>query len=48
MRHLLFAFCLLALIAGTASLAQTVMIWRRYRKLVIRRYGYFQGLKTTP
>jgi DNA-binding CsgD family transcriptional regulator len=39
--HLVLAFYLLAVIAGTASLAQTVMIWRRYRKLVIRRYGYF-------
>ena len=41
MPHLVLAFYLLAVIAGTASLAQTVMIWRRYRKLVIRRYGYF-------
>jgi DNA-binding CsgD family transcriptional regulator len=39
--HLVLAFYLLAVIAGTASLAQTVMIWGRYRKLVIRRYGYF-------
>jgi DNA-binding CsgD family transcriptional regulator len=39
--HLVLAFYLLALIAGTASLAQTFMIWHRYRKLVIRRYGYF-------
>jgi hypothetical protein len=41
MQHLVLAFYLLAVIAGTASLAQTVMIWRRYRKLVIRRYGWF-------
>jgi DNA-binding CsgD family transcriptional regulator len=39
--HIVLAFYLLAVIAGTASLAQTVMIWRRYRKIVIRRYGYF-------
>jgi len=39
--HLVLAFYLLAVIAGTASLAQTVMIWQRYRKPVIRRYGAF-------
>jgi DNA-binding CsgD family transcriptional regulator len=39
--HLVLAFYLLAVIAGSASLAQTVMIWQRYRKLVIRRYGCF-------
>jgi DNA-binding CsgD family transcriptional regulator len=41
MPHLVLAFYLLALVAGTASLSQTLMIWQRYRKLVIRRYGYF-------
>jgi DNA-binding CsgD family transcriptional regulator len=41
MPHLVLAFYLLALIAGTGALTQTVMIWQRYRKAVIRRYGYF-------
>ena len=41
MQHLTLAFYLCALIAGTASLAQTLLLWQRYRKLVIRRYAYF-------
>jgi hypothetical protein len=39
--HLTIAFYALALIAGTASLTQTFMIWQRHRKPVIRRYGVF-------
>jgi DNA-binding CsgD family transcriptional regulator len=41
MQHLILAFYLFALIAGTASLAQTLLLWQRHRKLVIRRYAYF-------
>jgi DNA-binding CsgD family transcriptional regulator len=41
MRHLIIAFYLLALMAGTASLSQTYMIWQRHRKPVIKRYGFF-------
>lgn len=41
MRHLIIAFYLLALMAGTASLSQTFMIWQRHRKPVIRRHGFF-------
>ncbi len=41
MIHLRFAFYLLALVAGTAALAQTVLIGWRYRKTVIRWYGLF-------
>jgi DNA-binding CsgD family transcriptional regulator len=41
MRHLILAFYLLALIAGTVSISQALLIWQRYRKLVIRRYAYF-------
>jgi DNA-binding CsgD family transcriptional regulator len=40
-RHLILAFYLLALMAGTASLSQTFLIWQRHRKTVIRRYGFF-------
>jgi DNA-binding CsgD family transcriptional regulator len=39
--HLKLLFYLLALLAGAASLAQTFLIWQRYRKAVIRRYGLF-------
>jgi DNA-binding CsgD family transcriptional regulator len=39
--HLKLLFYLLAMLAGAASLAQTFLIWQRYRKAVIRRYGYF-------
>jgi len=35
------AFYLLALVAGTVSMSQTFMVWQRYRKQVIRKYGYF-------
>jgi len=35
------AFYLLALLAGTVSMSQTFMVWQRYRKPVIRKYGYF-------
>ena len=35
------AFYLLALLAGTVSISQTFMVWQRYRKPVIRTYGYF-------
>jgi DNA-binding CsgD family transcriptional regulator len=34
-------FYLLALVAGTASLSQTILIYQRYRKAVIRRYAFF-------
>ena len=40
--HLIFIFYLLALVAGTAALSQTFVIWQRYRKVVIKRYGFFQ------
>ena len=35
------AFYTLALVAGTVSMSQTFMVWQRYRKPVIRKYGYF-------
>ena len=35
------AFYLLALLAGTVSMSQTFMVWQRYRKQVIRKYGSF-------
>jgi DNA-binding CsgD family transcriptional regulator len=41
MQHLILAFYLCALLAGTASLSQTLLLWQRHRKLVIRRYAYF-------
>ena len=41
MQHLTFAFYFLALIAGTASLHQTILIYLRYRKRAIKHYGYF-------
>jgi DNA-binding CsgD family transcriptional regulator len=41
MSHLKLLFYLLAMLAGAASLAQTFLIWQRYRKTVIRRYGLF-------
>jgi DNA-binding CsgD family transcriptional regulator len=41
MNHLKLLLYLLALLAGAASLAQTFLIWQRYRKAVIRRYGLF-------
>jgi DNA-binding CsgD family transcriptional regulator len=41
MLHLILGFYLLALLAGTASLSLTFMIWQRHRKVVIRRYGWF-------
>ncbi len=41
MNHLKLLLYLLALLAGSASLAQTFLIWQRYRKAVIRRYGLF-------
>jgi DNA-binding CsgD family transcriptional regulator len=40
-RHLVMAFYLLAMAAGSASLAQTLMVWQRQRKPVIRAYGWF-------
>jgi DNA-binding CsgD family transcriptional regulator len=39
--HLKQLFYLLAMLAGSASLAHTFLIWQRYRKAVIRRYGWF-------
>jgi DNA-binding CsgD family transcriptional regulator len=39
--HLKQLFYLLAMLAGSASLAHTFLIWLRYRKAVIRRYGWF-------
>lgn len=48
MRHLILAFYLLALIAGTTSLSQTFMIWQRHRKPVIRRYGFFLLVESEP
>jgi len=41
MTHLTFAFYVLALIAGTASIHQTILIYLRYRKRVIKQYGFF-------
>ena len=41
MRHLILGVYLLALMAGTASITETFMIWQRYRRTVIRRYGLF-------
>jgi DNA-binding CsgD family transcriptional regulator len=41
MLHLILGFYLLALLAGTAALSMTFMIWQRHRKAVIRRYGWF-------
>jgi DNA-binding CsgD family transcriptional regulator len=41
MRHLVMAFYVLALVAGTVSMSQTFMVWQRYRKHVIRTYGVF-------
>jgi DNA-binding CsgD family transcriptional regulator len=41
MLHLIFAFYLVALMAGAASLSQTFLIWQRHRKTVIRWYGFF-------
>ncbi len=41
MPHLILAFYILALIAGTAALSQTLLLWRRHRKIVIRRYALF-------
>jgi DNA-binding CsgD family transcriptional regulator len=41
MPHLILGFYLLALLAGTAALSMTFMIWQRHRKAVIRRYGLF-------
>ncbi len=41
MQHLILAFYLLALIAGAVSISQTLLIWQRYRKIVIRRYAWF-------
>ena len=38
---MLLVFYLLALVAGTAALSQTFLIWQRYRKTVIRWYGLF-------
>jgi DNA-binding CsgD family transcriptional regulator len=35
------AFYLLALVAGSASLAQTFMVWQRQRKPVVKAYGWF-------
>jgi DNA-binding CsgD family transcriptional regulator len=40
--HLTVTFYLLALLAGAAGLSQTVLIWQRYRKAVIRLFGLFQ------
>ena len=41
MKHLIFGFYLLALVAGTASLSQALLFWQRYRKAVIKWYGFF-------
>jgi hypothetical protein len=41
MNHLILSFYLLALIAGTASITQTVLIYLRYRKIVVKQYGFF-------
>ena len=41
MSHLILAFYLAALMAGTFSISQAVLMWQRYRKLVIRRFAYF-------
>jgi DNA-binding CsgD family transcriptional regulator len=41
MQHLVFGIYLLALVAGAASIMETFMIWQRYRRVAIRRYGLF-------
>jgi DNA-binding CsgD family transcriptional regulator len=41
MSHLVLAFYLVGLVAGTVSLTQTLMIWQRWRKAVIRHYALF-------
>jgi DNA-binding CsgD family transcriptional regulator len=41
MRHLVLGIYLLALIAGAASIMETFMIWQRYRRAAIKRYGLF-------
>ena len=41
MVHVVFSFYLLAVIAGAAAIGQTFMIYQRYRKSVIRSYGWF-------
>jgi DNA-binding CsgD family transcriptional regulator len=41
MRHLVLAFYLLALTAGTAALSQTLLLWQRWRRTLIRRWGLF-------
>jgi DNA-binding CsgD family transcriptional regulator len=41
MPHVVFVFYLVALVAGAVSISQALMIWQRYRKVVIRRYAYF-------
>jgi len=41
MPHLILAFYLVALMAGSFSISLALMIWQRYRKPVIRRYAVF-------
>jgi DNA-binding CsgD family transcriptional regulator len=41
MPHLTLGIYVLALIAGAASITETFMIWQRYRRVVMRRYGLF-------
>jgi DNA-binding CsgD family transcriptional regulator len=41
MNHLILAFYLLAIIAGTVSITQTVLIYLCYKKKVVKQYGFF-------
>jgi DNA-binding CsgD family transcriptional regulator len=41
MEHVRMAGYALALILGAASIMETFMIWQRYRRVVLRRYGLF-------
>jgi DNA-binding CsgD family transcriptional regulator len=41
MKHLILVFYLLAIIAGTVSVTQTVLIYLRYKKKVVKQYGLF-------
>lgn len=41
MEHLIFVFYILALFAGAAALGQTILLYLRFRKPVIKYYGLF-------
>ena len=46
MPHVILAFYVFALMLAAASLSQTWTMWQRYRKVVIRRFGFFQAALT--